>query len=83
VRSRYKISTERVDEELALDIHNKTGYDYAKLSRITLMIYELKRKAFVSEEELSEFYKEVETFYQTTDNGRRNIPVKDRPQSAE
>lgn len=83
VRSRYKISTERVDEELALDIHNKTGYDYAKLCRITLMIYELRRKAFVSEEELSEFYKEVETFYQTTDNGRRNIPVKDRPQSAE
>ncbi|HWJ91092.1 MAG TPA: DUF4350 domain-containing protein [Flavisolibacter sp.] len=66
VRSRYKIPTHTLDDNFIKTLHYKSGYPPEELSRIVSFINYLGLEQEVSEEQLSQFHRELEMFYQTT-----------------
>jgi len=66
VRTNYKLSTQKLDESFIEALHFKTGYNKERLARIAGIINFLDTTEAFSETQLSAFYKELESFYQTT-----------------
>lgn len=66
VRTRYKLSTQTLDENFVQQLHYKSGYPASELAAIIRFINDLEELPAVSEHQLSAFHKQVELFYQNT-----------------
>ena len=66
VRANYKIPTNALDDKFIETLHYKSGYAIEDLNKIIEFIKSLDEKTFLSEEQLSLFYKQLELFYQNT-----------------
>ena len=66
VRTRYKLTTQVLDENFVQNLHYKTGYPAERLQQIISFINYLDHTAAISEKQLSDFHQQVELFYQNT-----------------
>ena len=66
VRSRYKISTNDLDEAFIHALHQKSGYPVATLSELIDFIHLANGDPGVGEQQLALFHKQLENFYQHT-----------------
>lgn len=66
VRSRYKLPTQERGEAFVAALHYKSGYDRRELERIVGFINALDNLPAISEQQLFQFHKLVEAFYQNT-----------------
>lgn len=66
VRVNYKIPTNVLDDKFIETLYYKSGYTIEDLNKIIGFIQSLEEKSFLSEEQLSTFYKQLELFYQNT-----------------
>lgn len=63
VRSRYKLQTSKLDEEFLVNLRHKTGVDDGELRPIIAFIQSLDHSRNVSDRELAQFHKHLESFY--------------------
>ncbi|HVF81185.1 MAG TPA: DUF4350 domain-containing protein [Flavisolibacter sp.] len=73
VRSKYKLPTHTLDEGFIQSLYFKSGYAAEELKRLVASIDDIKAKSAVSSSELSHFHKQLELFYQNTQNGRTGV----------
>jgi hypothetical protein len=66
IRSTYKLSTQVLDEEFVDHLHRKSGYQKDELRQIVGFIAALEAMPTITEGELFQFHKKVESFYQNT-----------------
>jgi hypothetical protein len=66
VRTRYKLSTENLDEGFIQALHHKSGYPHAGIARLVQYIGVAGTDTPIAEKELSHFYQSLEGFYQQT-----------------
>jgi len=66
VRSNYKLPTHTLDEKFVQALHYKSGYDQSELNVIIQTIQNLGQTDHITEQQLSNFYKQLENFYGTT-----------------
>jgi hypothetical protein len=66
VRTRYKLSTQVLDDEFVQNLQYKSGYPTEDLRQIVGFINDLDGMPAISESQLSRFHKQVELFYQNT-----------------
>lgn len=66
IRTTYKLPTHTLDEKFVQLLHFKTGYDTAELNKIMGSIQYFEATHKISEQQLSQFYKQLESFYGTT-----------------
>ncbi len=64
IRSKYNLKMERADKEFAELLLNKSGVDRELATGLVFRIAQLKLYANVSEQELIELNKDIESFYQ-------------------
>ena len=64
VRSRYKLSTGRLDDEFVRNLHYKSGVDHNEISDIVSFVKYLDQAAGVNQQQLVHFHKQLELFYQ-------------------
>jgi hypothetical protein len=64
LRSQYKITTNALDDSFVTTVHAKTGYPVEEIKQITRFIRFTETAKFISDEQLSEFYQQLENFYQ-------------------
>ncbi|MCU7548943.1 hypothetical protein OCK74_07435 [Chitinophagaceae bacterium LB-8] len=64
LRNHYKITTQVLDESFVATVHSKTDYPKEDLKQITRFIRFTDTAKFISDEQLSEFYLQLENFYQ-------------------
>ncbi|HEX7845164.1 MAG TPA: DUF4350 domain-containing protein [Chitinophagaceae bacterium] len=65
VRNRYKLSTSILDEEFIKKLQFKTGYEEAEIRNIVSFIQKLSSTSSISEKQLADFHKKLESFYQS------------------
>jgi hypothetical protein len=63
VRNKYKISTNRLDEEFILSLQRKTEYPEANLREIISFIKNLEDFPLVTDDQLAGFHQRLEEFY--------------------
>jgi hypothetical protein len=63
VRTRYNLTATGLDEELAARLAHRTGYQHEALSRLIGYMRTLPSKAYVPDEELMDFHRQLEAFY--------------------
>jgi hypothetical protein len=63
VRTRYNLTASVLDEELASRLAHRTGYQQEALSRLIGYMRVLPSKAYVPDEELMDFHRQLEAFY--------------------
>jgi hypothetical protein len=63
VRTRYNLPVTALDEDLVVRLSYKTGYQRESLSRLVGYMRELPSKAYVPDEELLDFHRQLEAFY--------------------
>jgi hypothetical protein len=63
VRTRYNLTTSSLDEELVNRLAHRTGYEQEALSRLIGYMRVLPSKAYVPDEELMDFHRQLEAFY--------------------
>jgi hypothetical protein len=63
VRTRYNLPVTTLDEDLVARLSYKTGYQRESLSRMVGYMRELPSKAYVPDEELLDFHRQLEAFY--------------------
>lgn len=66
VRARYKLATHSLDDVFIKELHLKSGYPVKDLHRIVSFIHYIHTAPAVSERQLSDWYQQLENFYQTT-----------------
>lgn len=66
IRNRYKLSTSKLDDDFIKMVHYKSGYDESKIREIVSFIRFTEDAPAVSDAQLREFYKQLESFYQNT-----------------
>ena len=66
VRSRYKISTNELDEQFINAVHAKSGFARDHIEQIVSFILYADRSEHISEKDLSHFHSQLESFYQNT-----------------
>lgn len=67
IRSKYKMATQVLDDDFITTLQAKSGYPLAELKPIIRLIEDAtKADAAVTEEQLFNFYKHLEHFYQNT-----------------
>lgn len=66
VRTRYKLSTQHLDEDMVEKLHRKSGYNKEELQYIVGFIRELDGLKNVSEGQLYQLHRKLELFYQNT-----------------
>ena len=71
VRSRYQLTQITVDENFAAALHAKSQYPYEDLKKIIDFIQYINAYTYITEEELAQFYQQLELFYKKTENGTR------------
>jgi hypothetical protein len=65
IRTRLKVSTNRLDESFVQALHAKTGYPVEEIRSIVYFI-QVTDTASVSEGQLNRFYQQLENFYKNT-----------------
>ena len=65
VRNRYKLSTEKLDDDFAMALHQKSTYPLADIKDIINFINQSDEYE-ITDEQLFHFYKQLEQFYQNT-----------------
>jgi Domain of unknown function (DUF4350) len=63
VRNKYKISTNKLDEDFILSVQRKTGYPESNIRAILAFIKNLEDMPVVSDEQLADFHRRLEEFY--------------------
>ena len=63
VRTRYNLPAAALDEGLATRLAHRTGYPQEELSRLIGYMRVLPSKAYVPDEELIDFHRQLEAFY--------------------
>ncbi|HTR30067.1 MAG TPA: DUF4350 domain-containing protein [Puia sp.] len=63
VRTRYNLNATALDEDLVTRIAHRTGYQHEVLSRLIGYMRVLPSKAYVPDEELMDFHRQLEAFY--------------------
>jgi hypothetical protein len=63
VRTRYNLTASVLDEELASRLAHRTGYPQEELTRLIGYMRVLPSKAYVPDEELMDFHRQMEAFY--------------------
>jgi hypothetical protein len=63
VRTRYNVLAAALDEELVSRLAHRTGYEREALSRLIGYMRVLPSKAYVPDEELMDFHRQLEAFY--------------------
>jgi hypothetical protein len=63
VRTRYNVTASGLDEELVSRLAHRTGYEREALSRLIGYMRALPSKAYVPDEELMDFHRQLEAFY--------------------
>ncbi|MBD0294290.1 MAG: hypothetical protein ICV84_03670, partial [Flavisolibacter sp.] len=66
VRSHYSLNTGHIDEGFIQALHAKTAYPVSELKEIFDFIHYSERTKTISEQQLSQFYFQLEKFYQST-----------------
>lgn len=66
VRSRYKLLTHTLDESFINALHAKSGYGITELRDIIDSINHVSTAKAITDEELTQFHKQLESFYQNT-----------------
>ena len=66
IRSAYKIPTHTTDDDFITALHFKSGYPEEELQKIITVIDTIKRSPVIMDWQLSDFYKQLEAFYQNT-----------------
>jgi hypothetical protein len=66
VRNRYKLATNTLDEDFIKALFFKSGYDEKKLREIISFIEFIDTTPAISDSQLTDFYKHLESFYKTT-----------------
>lgn len=66
VRSKYKIATHTLDDEFVKTLQAKSGYPEPELNNIVNEIKGLPNQPAISEEQLADFHKSLELYYQNT-----------------
>lgn len=66
VRSKYGLPTHTLDDAFVKTLHFKSGYAEEEISRIVTSIEAIKTKEAISDDQLSDFHKQLELFYQNT-----------------
>lgn len=64
LRNQYKITTNALDESFVTTVHAKTGYPVEDIKQITSFIQFTEKAKIISDQQLSDFYKQLENFYQ-------------------
>ncbi len=65
VRNKYKLLPQGSDDAFAATLHAKSGYPMEELKKILFFINNLEETT-ISDQQLFTFYRQLETFYQTT-----------------
>lgn len=63
IRTRYNLPVSALDEELVTRLAYRTGYQHEALSRLIGYMRALPSKAYVPDEELMDFHRQLEAFY--------------------
>jgi hypothetical protein len=63
VRTRYNLAVTTLDDDFVARLSYKTGYQRESLSRLVGYMRELPSKAYVPDEELLDFHRQLEAFY--------------------
>jgi hypothetical protein len=63
VRTRYNLTSSALDDEFAARLAHRTGYQPEALSRLIGYMRALPSKAYVPDEELMDFHRQLEAFY--------------------
>lgn len=66
VRSRYKISTQTLDDEFVQALHYKSSYPLEELHQLHLSIKHVNSGGSFTQNQLSQLYQQLESFYQKT-----------------
>jgi hypothetical protein len=66
IRGRYKLMTNNMDESFIKSLFFKSGYDESKLREIISFIQLIDSEPVISDFQISNFYKQLESFYKTT-----------------
>ncbi len=64
LRSQFKITTHPLDESFVETVHAKTGYSVEELKQITSFIQFIETAPAISDQQLTQFYRQLENFYQ-------------------
>ena len=63
VRNKYKLSTNKLDEEFILLLQKKTDYKESEIRGIISFIKKMDEVPDISDEELADFHRRLEEFY--------------------
>jgi hypothetical protein len=63
VRTRYNLTATAMDEELVSRLAHRTGFQHEALSRLVGYMRTLPSKAYVPDEELMDFHRQLDAFY--------------------
>ena len=66
IRTNYKLATHTIDKHFVDTLHYKTGYPLEELKNIIDFISFVETAPAISENQLSNFHKQLESFYQNT-----------------
>jgi uncharacterized protein YpbB len=66
IRSQYKLPTHTIDDDFVNAVHQKTAYPAEELKSIVRFIQFIDTAPAISENQLSDFHKQLELFYQNT-----------------
>jgi hypothetical protein len=66
VRSTYKLPTHTLDEQFAETLHYKSAYSSADLNEIISFVQYLRNGGSINEQQLINFHRQLESFYQNT-----------------
>lgn len=64
VRNKYKLPTSNLDDEFITKLQFKTGCDEAEVRSIVTFINQLNRTSSVTARQVTDFHKQLESFYQ-------------------
>lgn len=65
IRNTYKLSTGKTDDEFVKNLHFKSGYSESELKKIISFIKFAEDAPAISDAQLAEFYKDMESFYKS------------------
>src|ERR1700722_19011796 len=63
VRTRYNLTVTALDDDFVAKLSYKTGYQRESLSRLVVYMRELPARAYVPDEDLLDFHRQLEAFY--------------------
>jgi hypothetical protein len=63
VRNKYKISTNKLDDDFILSLQRKTGYSETYIRELISFIKSLEDMPVVADDQLADFHRRLEEFY--------------------